>query len=522
MPPPPVPARRGGVYVYDPIRDAVVTFGGSNNVQHLGATWVDNRELTFGPGQEVPAGRSHAASTFDVRRGEVLVFGGITSAGPVGETWTFDGERWRDVTPGRGQPPVRRQHAMAYDNALREVLMFGGRSSMGSEVFDDTWSWNGSRWRQLEPFFAPLARHSLAMSSSPGGVVMLGGRDTQNVNNSLNNWNGENWVPGGQAAGPPDARSGHALIHDSVNGGLFLFGGELNDGTYDGRTWDLAPSGLSWRARSLPGPTARIDHAMAFDAARGRTVLFGGFRAQPRATFGDLWEWDGAVWTQINSNLPGPSPRSAHSMTYDPIRGRVVLFGGKDSQDLNLSDAWEWDGTQWSLLSVTLDPGARSQHQMTYDLNRSRAVLFGGLGSGDMTWELDCDVNQRPGMQTSFDLAELTSRQLLFDGVDVIVAAGGDGSSLIVPGVGTRVPGFEVGLWAVWHGRWFWLGADSATSTAPSTATMSTSVNAEEFIAQDQMMYAIVRSISGWGNGIDPGQIAVDGLELRVRYRHSN
>ena len=40
-----------------------------------------------------------------------------------------------------------------------------------------------------------------------------------------------------------------------------------------------------------------MSHALAFDAARGRTVLFGGGNGAG-ATFDDTWEWDGSTWIE--------------------------------------------------------------------------------------------------------------------------------------------------------------------------------------------------------------------------------
>ena len=37
-------------------------------------------------------------------------------------------------------------------------------------------------------------------------------------------------------------------------------------------------------------------------------------------------------------------------MAYDAARGKVVLFGGYDGQT-NLADTWEWDGQAWTCLA---------------------------------------------------------------------------------------------------------------------------------------------------------------------------
>jgi hypothetical protein len=67
-----------------------------------------------------------------------------------------------------------------------------------------------------------------------------------------------------------------------------------------------------------PGPVGRQKHAMAYDAARGQTVLFGGndvisFRGT-NETYGDTWEFTGASWLQ-KFPAHSPSPRAGHTMT---------------------------------------------------------------------------------------------------------------------------------------------------------------------------------------------------------------
>src|SRR5436309_145576 len=105
-------------------------------------------------------------------------------------------------------------------------------------------------------------------------------------------------------------------------------------------TFAIPQSGLlaeGWHVTSL---SPRDRHAMAYDSARGRVVLFGG------SGLGDTWEWDGTSWTQRASS--GPPPRYKHAMAYDSARGRVVLFGGDGAAGPYLADTWEWDGTAWT------------------------------------------------------------------------------------------------------------------------------------------------------------------------------
>ena len=68
------------------------------------------------------------------------------------------------------------------------------------------------------------------------------------------------------------------------------------------------------------------------------------------ASGGDLsrlsWEWDGAHWT-LRQDM-GPAPRWGHAIAFDSARGRPVLFGGFSAlpadpgvADSVLADTWE-------------------------------------------------------------------------------------------------------------------------------------------------------------------------------------
>jgi hypothetical protein len=186
----------------------------------------------------------------------------------------------------------------------------------------------------------------------------------------------------------PSARSDHATCYDRARGRTILFGGEVN-GFPTSETWEL--TGSIWvMANPALVPPARGLHALAYDEARQRTVLFGGSQTFPSSqTLGDTWEWDGVTWVQRSPAL-APSPRFAHAMTYDPVRRRVLLFGGFDVAGAS-NETWEWDGTSWTLRAPPAVPSGRAYHGLAYDSARARVVLFGGYnGSGIAdTWEWD-------------------------------------------------------------------------------------------------------------------------------------
>ncbi|MGB3970091.1 MAG: hypothetical protein WBO45_25370 [Planctomycetota bacterium] len=176
----------------------------------------------------------------------------------------------------------------------------------------------------------------------------------------------------------PQARWGHAMAYDAARQRVVLFGGFGGGGTWE---WD----GTSWtQLAPAASPSGRWGHAMAYDAARQRVVLFGGGSS---AQLADTWEWDGTNWTQL-APAASPSARYSHAIAYDVARQRVVLFGGRNSS-LVLGDTWEWDGTNWLPRFSLNYPSPRWGHAMAYDGARQRVVLFGGSPAIADTWEWD-------------------------------------------------------------------------------------------------------------------------------------
>ncbi|MEM7200996.1 MAG: kelch repeat-containing protein [Planctomycetota bacterium] len=276
---------------------------------------------------------------------------------------------------------------LAYDHARQRVMHFGGIGvGAGPELLlDRSAQWDGAAWRPLTTADAPPPRdgHALASDGSRQRVVLFGGA-------------------AGRASPffPP-----RTLLADTWE--------------WDGSSWrDLTPSSAS--------PIARFGHAMAFDRARRRVVLFGGTDGSQR--LGDTWEWDGGQWQQ-HSPAVTPPPRTFHTMAYDPVRRRVVLFGGEDQPTAaSLGDMWEWDGSAWAQLNPPVLPPAKTQAAMTCDSARQRVLLYGGgrccTGADDETWEWDgtrwrrLDPTNRPSILFLPGMAEDVATQtvLLFGG----------------------------------------------------------------------------------------------------------
>lgn len=186
---------------------------------------------------------------------------------------------------------------------------------------------------------------------------------------------------------PPGVRSEHAMAYDSARGVTVLFGGRFGDNAPSNETWEY--NGQTWTRRySAHSPSPKRGCNMAFDSTRGVTVLFGGYATDSINGISDeTWEWNGSDWTKRNS-VTKPSARYAHAMAYDSTRHVVMLQGGHASFSI-LADLWEWNGTNWTQRS-TGGPPARYNHSMAYDSARGVSVIVAGRNASSNlsdTWE---------------------------------------------------------------------------------------------------------------------------------------
>src|SRR5262249_12807729 len=152
-------------------------------------------------------------------------------------------------------------------------------------------------------------------------------------------------------------------------GQCILRGFSAQGGLAETWAWD----GTNWTNLLPASGTPNIQAAMAYDPLLQRVVLFG----RSLANAPETWEWDGTTWLQ---RQPAASPpvRAGHAMTFDEVRGRVVVFGGVTPPNVFLNDTWEWDGTTWQRVATPSSPAPRSNHSMVHTLGKT--VLFGGSG----------------------------------------------------------------------------------------------------------------------------------------------
>lgn len=345
----------GVAAAYDSDRHRVVMVGGAigDVSTYTRQTWEwDGSAGTFTDRTTPttwPRARESYAVTFDTQREKAVLMGGGLGSEILRDLWEWNDASgvWTDRTPDvlpPSWPGPGANAAIVYDPDRGKVLVASPYSDRSLY-----------QWDPSTGTFTNLTPTPLPASWPPLGWPMV-----------------------------YDARRKRVVL---VGG----YAGQRPDPGVRGRvdTWELDPATMVWRtATSDDAPPARIAHMIAYDSRRGSVVLFGGQAPSIDTRFSDLWEWDGGAARWIDrtpSPLPDrwPPARSNHALAYSAARGRVVLFGGTDGS----GDTWEWDGATglWQKFaavpastSAPMWPPARVNHALTYDPARGTVVMFTG------------------------------------------------------------------------------------------------------------------------------------------------
>lgn len=367
-------ARSGHTLTFDPLRQRVILFGGVDAGGERDDTWEwDGARWSQVLPASSPRPRSGHVVAQDLR-GRLVLFGG-GYATPMGrvelfDTWEWDGTTWTQV-PVTPSPVVA--HAMVYDAARQRTVLLGHVWPTNAES-REIWEWDGRAWSLRDTSLTPVPWGFAPMTYDTARqrlVLVVGSRYPSVV------WecDGRAWTLYHPTA-PVDAYAAQ-LWYDAAHQRVGLH-------CLNGTTWEW--SGSDWTQRSSLGPQGRLFTAIAYDVARRQAVMFGGrSRSSVGGVGGDTWLWDGNLWSRANVSI-NPPAREHHALAYDAARQRVVLFGGHDGNQ-SLTDTWEWDGVRWTQVPTAVQP--TSNGRMVYDAGRGRVVLIAGGPGGAGCWEWD-------------------------------------------------------------------------------------------------------------------------------------
>jgi N-acetylneuraminic acid mutarotase len=249
------------------------------------------------------------------------------------------------------------------------------------------------------------------------------------------------WAKLAPLGASPSVRYGQSVAYDSTDSLVIVFGG-AGPSDYLSDTWAYDPVAGVWTERHPSGsvPSKRALQAMAYDSDSKQVVLFGGLSdpADMSSCLDDTWIYEPAAdrWKELHPVGPVPSARAGHTMAYDPIAKRVILFGG--GGDLSgaagsLDSTWAYDPSENTWTELKPDgpvPTPRQCPVMAYDSAKGLMMVFGGAhyprDLNDL-WAYDPSANTWVELRPSgplpvgqnggaFDYDPLVDRLVLFGG----------------------------------------------------------------------------------------------------------
>lgn len=331
-------------------------------------------------------------AAYDPSDGETVYFGGCWDAGCYyfsNTTWVFAHGKWTNETNPSDAPPARTDGSMDYDANAHAILLFGGYGYNG--LLGDTWIFHAGEWTNVSSY-GPSPRYYASLAFDPqsqeNGSVLFGGFTTTGyyANDTWVWRSGSGWVELSPSSAPPEMCCG-AMAYDAADGYLVLFGGYSSLGKDLGQTWEFTAGDWSPLSPSGP-PAARYDATMVYSPADSGTFLFGGDEGGVIAN--DTWIFSGDAWTdQSPASAP---PAEAFDTALDGT-GTTPLAVGAEVKGTG-SATWAYEVAPTVLLEANESSpeagesvlfsadveGGTSPYGVTFDFGDGSSAFVYGTG----------------------------------------------------------------------------------------------------------------------------------------------
>jgi hypothetical protein len=357
---PPSP-RYSASMVYDQATLELVLFGGADRTGVLNETWTwDGKNWRLHHPRIVPRAGTQSVMAYDLANHDVVLLGGADRTGSLNETWTWDGSSWKQQHPHH-QPVLMFgwSPTMAFDPVSNSVLLFGFNQAISGNVTTmqaETWSWNGSDWRQLSPSTSPPSPGQLV---GGGGHLYMAGASGPIVAghkaSGMWEWDGFNWI-----------------FASVGNAGNVLAGSTAFDPhrgtivTFNRDTWTWDGSTLVRQHPQIHPPATGY---MAYFPPLREIVMWGDASG---IAHNDMWAWDGTNWRLLQAGNVVPSPTPGHRDSASPAEAAALIRQTVKSSSPVLLATWLPDG-----LDATVDATADYFTVIYQTDQRDKQIEFG-------------------------------------------------------------------------------------------------------------------------------------------------
>jgi len=396
-------------------------------------------------GASSPSVRREYAGVYDRDNKRYIIFGGfngdyVNTYFLFNEVWTLSLEgtpTWTQLSIPGTVPGERHSPQWGYDPTRNRVLIFGGYGShlpgAPYAYLDDVWelSLSGTpTWTEIHPTGTPPSgRLAGAAVYDPmrQRFIGFGGTVGTPVDTWILNLNDEaSWDTTATDGTTPNGGYGMTSVYDAKEDRMIIFGGSVSAGYYgvNNNVYELRlrPETPQWNYIDTSGlpPVARRSGTAIFDPMRNRMVIFGGWDSTENGTasfLGDTWalSFDGQpTWTQLAPAGTVPTGRDAMSAAYDPVNDRMVVFGG-------------WSGAQMLGDTQFLSWGETSSDAV---LTADQVATTGSGGKAHVEWSVldatgvNAAIYRRTpaGKWTSLATGQVSGGRLVY--TDAAVTAG--------------------------------------------------------------------------------------------------
>lgn len=262
-------ARTGASLVWDDADRVLLLFGGADFHGGMNDVWAYTpsgdgtgtgrwRPLTA---PSSPDERRLHTAVWDGANRQMLVYAGETSTAVRHDLWSFRVTNlavghgvWRQLTP-QATPGARFAQSAVWDPQRGQMLVFGGVNTAG-DFLDDLWTYaprgttGPGAWTSLGAPGIPDGRATASAAWDPidNALVLFGGTGVKGIRNDTYAYrpaNAHRAVGGWSTlspAGSPDRRNGATAVFDTVNNAVLLYGG-TGAGGADDDLWQLGGAG---------------------------------------------------------------------------------------------------------------------------------------------------------------------------------------------------------------------------------------------------------------------------------------